>query len=337
MMDATAKVLDQDLTGRAENARNHLVMVSACVLLVSLLAFLLSTIVSRQLLTQLGGEPSYASSVVRRIASGDFSVQVQTRSADRSSLLYSMKLMAEALSTGIGEINAVVSAMARGRFDQRVQADLQGDLLTLKDSINASVSDLGQTIEAINAVMGQVAHGKLAARISIATQGDLQLLKDSINLTLTGLSATIEEINSVMSAVARGQLTAKVEGQAEGDFEALKLNINASVASVAKALGQIAAQTRQVAVAAGQSSAAIGQISDGAQNQMHAITEVGQAIHNTMSTMEGMNRDSSQAIDKSRDAIQIVHQGQEKMHTMVGVVNRIAQSSEKNHEDHRCH
>jgi methyl-accepting chemotaxis protein len=329
MMDATAKVLDQDLTGRAANARNHLLLVSACVVLVSLVAFLFSMVVSRQLLAQLGGEPAYATSVVRRIASGDFSVQVQTRNSDRSSLLYSMKLMAEALSTGIGEINAVVSAMARGEFDQRVKADLKGDLQTLKDSINAGVSDLGQTIDAINSVMGQVAHGKLSARISTDAQGDLQRLKDSINLTLTGLSATISEINDVMSSVAQGQLTAKVNGHAEGDFDTLKSNINASIASVAKALAQIAAQTRQVAVAAGQSSAAIGQISDGAQNQMHAITQVGQAIHSTMSTMQGMNHDSAQAIDKSRDAIQIVQQGQDKMETMIGVVSRIAQSSEK--------
>jgi methyl-accepting chemotaxis protein len=329
MMAATAKELDQDLTGRASRARTHLVVVSACVVLVSLVAFLFSMVVSRQLLAQLGGEPAYATSVVRRIASGDFSVQVQTRQADRSSLLYSMKLMAETLSTGIGEINAVVSAMARGQFDQRVQADLKGDLQLLKDSINASVSDLGQTIEAINVVMGQVAHGALTARISTAAQGDLQRLKDSINLTLTGLSSTISEINDVMSMVAQGQLTARVKGVAEGDFDALKSNINASVASVAKALAQIAAQTRQVAVAAGQSSAAIAQISDGAQNQMHAITQVGKAIHSTMSTMQGMNHDSAQAIDKSRDAIQIVQQGQDKMETMVGVVSRIAQSSEK--------
>ena len=329
MMKATAQVLDQDLTGRASNARNHLIFVSACVVLVSLVAFLFSMVVSRQLLAQLGGEPAYATSVVRRIANGDFSVQVETSKSDRSSLLYSMKLMAETLSTGIGEINSVVSAMARGQFDQRVRAELKGDLQTLKDSINAGVSDLGQTIEAINVVMGQVAHGSLSARISIPAQGDLQRLKDSINLTLTGLSATISEISDVMAMVAQGQLTAKVQSAAEGDFNKLKLNINESIASVAKALAQIAAQTRQVAVAAGQSSAAIGQISDGAQNQMHAITQVGQAIHSTIATMQGMNKDSTQAIDKSRDAILIVQQGQEKMETMVGVVGRIAQSSEK--------
>lgn len=329
MMDATAKVLDENLIGRAANAREHLMVVSTCVVVMSLIAFLLSMALSRHLLDELGGEPSYASSVVRRIASGDFSVQVQTRDSDRSSLLYSMKLMTQALSEGIGEINATVSAMARGQFDQRVRADLKGDLQTLKDSINASVSDLGQTIEAINIVMNQVAHGVLTARISIAAQGDLLSLKDSINLTLSGLSENIREINQVMSSVAQGQLTAKVTGNVEGDFDVLKQNINQSVASVAKAIAQIAGQTRQVAVAASQSSAAIGQISDGAQNQMIAITQVGSAIHNTMASMQEMTLDSAQAIDKSRDAVLIVRQGQDKMSQMIGVVNRIAQSSEK--------
>ena len=329
MMAANVKVLDENLSGRAANAKQHLVIVSTCVVVMSLIAFVLSMALSRHLLDQLGGEPSYATSVVRRIASGDFSVQVQTRDSDRSSLLYSMKLMTQTLSEGIGEINTTVSAMARGQFDQRVRADLKGDLQTLKDSINASVSDLGQTIEAINIVMNQVAHGVLSARISIAAQGDLLSLKDSINLTLSGLSENIREINQVMSLVAQGQLTAKVTGNVEGDFNVLKQNINQSVASVAKAIAQIAGQTRQVAVAASQSSAAIGQISDGAQNQMSAITQVGSAIQNTMASMQNMTLDSAQAIDKSRDAVLIVRQGQDKMTQMIGVVNRIAQSSEK--------
>jgi len=329
MMNASAKVLDEALTNRNVNARNHLALVSTCVVVMSLVAFLLSMAVSRHLLAQLGGEPAYASTVVRRIASGDFSVKVQTRNADRTSLLYSMKLMAESLSEGISEINATVSAMARGQFDQRVRADLKGELQTLKDSVNSSVSDLGQTIEAINKVMGQVAHGVLTARISIQAQGDLQRLKDNVNLTLAGLSENIREINDVMASVAQGKLTTQVNGVAEGEFGVLKQNINNSVSSVAKALGQISTQTRQVAVAAGQSSQAIAQISDGAQNQMHAITQVGKAIHSTLASMQDMTLDSTQAIEKSRDAVQIIRQGQDKMQLMVGVVNRIAQSSEK--------
>ena len=329
MMMATSKVLDECLTNRNSNARNHLILVSSCVILMSLVAFFLSFMVSRHLLDQLGGEPGYATSVVSRIASGDFSVKVKTQASDRTSLLYSMKLMTESLSEGISEINATVSAMARGQFDQRVRADLKGELLTLKDSINASVSDLGQTIEAINLVMAQVTHGVLTARISTTAQGDLARLKDNINLTLSGLSNNIREINDVMASVSQGKLTTKVTGNAEGDFNELKQNINNSLSSVGRALAQITSQTRQVAVAAGQSSQAIGQISDGAQNQMHAITQVGKAIHTTLHSMQDMTVDSAQAIEKSRDAVQIIRQGQDKMQQMVGVVNRIAQSSEK--------
>jgi len=133
----------------------------------------------------------------------------------------------------------------------------------------------------------------------------------------------------VMASVSQGKLTTKVTGDAEGDFDELKQNINNSLSSVGRALAQITSQTRQVAVAAGQSSQAIGQISDGAQNQMHAITQVGKAIHTTLHSMQDMTVDSAQAIEKSRDAVQIIRQGQDKMQQMVGVVNRIAQSSEK--------
>ena len=329
LIASTGQVLEQLFIDRATRAREHLTVVAGSVLALCLLAFWLSWMVSRHLVAELGGEPAYASEVVKRIAAGDFSVRVQTSDKDRSSLLHAMKLMTESLSSGIGEINQTLAAMAAGRFDQRVQTELSGELKTLKDNINATVSDLGKTLDAVNQAMARVVQGDLSARIQSATQGDLLRLKDNINTMLDGLSSTIREISGVMAAVAQGQLTAQVTGQARGDFDALKHDVNQSVTSMARALSQISAQTRQVAAAAGQSSAAIGQISDGAVGQMQAVGQVSRAIEANLASMQEMIRDSGHAIEQSREAVRLILEGRQKMDQMIAVIDRVAQTSEK--------
>ena len=55
---------------------------------------------------QLGGEPKYAVEVVGSVASGDLTVDVRTRSADRASLLYSIKQMQQKLTGALGRVKA---------------------------------------------------------------------------------------------------------------------------------------------------------------------------------------------------------------------------------------
>jgi methyl-accepting chemotaxis protein len=79
----------------------------ALALLVAIGLFILSGI-----LRQLGGDPSYASEIVRRVADGDLSAEVQLKAGDTTSLLAAMKSMIDKLSQVVEEVNSGAEALA---------------------------------------------------------------------------------------------------------------------------------------------------------------------------------------------------------------------------------
>ena len=68
------------------------------------LAIVVSLLLARSITRQLGGEPSYAVEVVKRIAAGDLTRPVVTRTHDTISLLAGMKDMQDTLGNVIGTI-----------------------------------------------------------------------------------------------------------------------------------------------------------------------------------------------------------------------------------------
>lgn len=87
--------------------------------------------------------------------------------------------------------------------------------------------------------------------------------------------------------------------------------------------------THQVATAANEFSGAIGQISDGAQNQRHAMNQVAAALRQTTTAVMDVTRNTEEASAKSRIAMDLVQDGQQKMGAMIEVVNNIAANSQK--------
>jgi len=79
----------------------------ALALLIAIGLFILSGI-----LRQLGGDPSYAAEIVRKVADGDLSAEVDLKPGDTTSLLAGMKSMIDKLSQVVEEVNSGAEALA---------------------------------------------------------------------------------------------------------------------------------------------------------------------------------------------------------------------------------
>eukprot|EP01032_Pedospumella_encystans_P027644 gene27644-31235_t len=77
-----------------------------------LLGVLLSWVLIRSLLRQLGGEPGYAAQIVGEVANGNLAVDIRVRDGDRSSLLYSMKQMVDKLAQVVAEVTNGAQVLA---------------------------------------------------------------------------------------------------------------------------------------------------------------------------------------------------------------------------------
>ena len=94
---------------RSEGAVVTILVVSLTSIVVALA---LGWLITRSLLSQLGGEPGYAAAITDRIAAGDLTVNVALRAGDRSSLLFSIASMRDRLAAIVGEVRNTTDAVA---------------------------------------------------------------------------------------------------------------------------------------------------------------------------------------------------------------------------------
>lgn len=259
--------------------------------------------------------------------SSDFSRRLGIESQDevgQTAMAFNQLMSAQQLA--IGEVNAVVEAIAAGDFNKRVNADLKGDLGIMKAAVNASAQSVDSTMQALQEVMHALSNGNFSKRMSSEVQGELRTAVDS---AMQAMETLLSDVGTVMNGVAQGDLRGRIQAQGRGDLATLKDNINHSLEALGNSMVAINSNTRQVAAAANETSQAINQISDGAQNQMHAISQLANAVRETAVSVTDVSRNTETASARSQESMAIVRAGKDKMSLMVEVVNGIAANSEK--------
>jgi methyl-accepting chemotaxis protein len=166
------------------------------------LAVVAAWVVTRSLINQLGGEPSYAAEVLQKVAGGDLSVSVALRKNDASSMLYAVSNMIEKLKQVIAGQQRVVEAANRGDFKERVElAGLAGFQKELGEGLNNLVQTTGSSIDDVVRVQKALCEGDLTQTIDKSYQGAYGELKEYANGTVLKLSAVISEVNSAADAL----------------------------------------------------------------------------------------------------------------------------------------
>jgi methyl-accepting chemotaxis protein len=102
----------------------------------TLLAAGIGLLITRNLLKVLGGEPAYAADVMRKVAVGDFTVDVAVHANDKSSLLYTTRQMVQSAGDSINDVVRVMGAMASGDLTQTITKSYTGSFAEMKDYVN---------------------------------------------------------------------------------------------------------------------------------------------------------------------------------------------------------
>lgn len=268
-------------------------------------------------------------------SSSNYSMRVDIDTSDEIGQMgRAFNAMLEAQHKAIGEVSTVVKAIADGDFSGRVQAELKGDLLTMKQAINASADSIQTTMDGINQVMHSLYNGQFntsntSNTRSAEVKGAFRQVMDQALQAMQALQSMLGDVGRVMNGVAQGNLTMRVQSEGRGELETLRHNLNRSLDALGKAMKVINQNTNQVATAASEFSGAIGQISDGAQNQKHAMNQVAAALRQSTTAVLDVTRNTEEASAKSRIAMDLVQDGQQKMGAMIEVVNSIAANSQK--------
>jgi methyl-accepting chemotaxis protein len=269
-----AKRTNEAATAGVAQARTIMLsVVAASVILAVALGLMVTRIIGRQI----GGEPDYAAEVLRKVADGDLSGEVQTRAGDDSSMLYAVKQMVARLQQVIAGQRGVVEAANRGNFDARVDlTGLRGFQAEMGEGLNQLVTTTGTSIQDVVRVMGAMSQGDLRQTIDKPYQGAFGEMKEYVNNTVDKLSEVVGEVNSGAESLA---------GASE--------EVSATAQALSQAASEQAAGVEETSASLEQMTASIAQntenakITDGmATKSATEAAEGGEAVKSTVSAMK---------------------------------------------------
>ena len=244
----------------------------------------------------LGTELERVSRVVGK--EGKLSQRVSFKGTDQvwGDCIESVNSLIEDLVRPSNEMQRVIGAVADGDLSKKVSADVQGEMLELKNTINDMVDQLNGFISEVTRVAREVGtEGKLgqAAAYTIEVGGVWKELTDNVNLMAGNLTGQVRDIAEVTTAVANGDLSKKITADVRGEFLELKNTVNAMVDQLNRFAGEVTRVAREVGVEGklgGQAQSQevagvwkdltddVNQLAANLTNQVRAIAEVATAV-----------------------------------------------------------
>ena len=143
----------------------------------------------------------------------------------------SVNNMAGNLTAQVRNIADVTTAVAKGDLSRKIEVDVKGEILELKNTINTMVDQLNSFASEVTRVAVEVgSEGKLGGQAKVKGVGGVwKDLTDSVNQMASNLTGQVRNIAEVTTAVAKGDLSRKITVDVKGEILELKNTINTMV------------------------------------------------------------------------------------------------------------
>jgi HAMP domain-containing protein/signal transduction histidine kinase/DNA-binding response OmpR family regulator len=143
----------------------------------------------------------------------------------------SVNIMAGNLTSQVRNIAEVTIAVQTGDLSRKIDVDVKGEILELKNTINTMVEQLRSFASEVTRVAREVgSEGKLGGQAAVKDVGGVwKDLTDSVNGMASNLTGQVRNIAEVTTAVAKGDLSRKITVDVKGEILELKDTINTMV------------------------------------------------------------------------------------------------------------
>jgi signal transduction histidine kinase/CheY-like chemotaxis protein/HAMP domain-containing protein len=151
-----------------------------------------------------------------------------------------VNLMAGNLTGQVRDIAEVTTAVANGDLSKKITADVRGEFLELKNTVNAMVDQLNRFAGEVTRVAREVGvEGKLGGQAqSEEVAGVWKDLTDDVNQLAANLTDQVRAIAEVATAVTEGDLTRQVSVEASGEVAVLKDKLNEMIRNLRETMRQ---------------------------------------------------------------------------------------------------
>ena len=160
----------------------------------------------------------------------------------------SVNRMASNLTGQVRNIAEVTTAVAKGDLSRKITADVKGEMLELKNTINTMVDQLNSFGSEVTRVAREVgSEGQLGGQANVpGVGGTWKDLTDSVNKMADNLTSQVRNVAEVTTAVAKGDLSRKITVDAKGEMLELKNTINTMVDQLNSFSSEVTRVAREV-------------------------------------------------------------------------------------------
>ena len=160
----------------------------------------------------------------------------------------SVNKMASNLTSQVRNIAEVTTAVANGDLSRKIEVDVKGEILELKNTINTMVEQLRAFASEVTRVAREGGtEGKLGGQAHVpGVGGTWKDLTDSVNQKAGNLTAQVRNIAEVAIAVANGDMSKKITVDVRGEILQLKETLNTMVDQLRAFASEVTRVAREV-------------------------------------------------------------------------------------------
>jgi len=327
LLSGEADKTKQQLAAESRSQQLQIVIVAVVAILVMLV---ISFLIARNLLKQLGGEPAYAVEVMHRVAEGDLSDEVVVAAKDESSLLYAIRksneslvriidevrTAADALMNAAGQVSSTAQSLSQSSSEQAASVEeTTASIEQMTASINQNSENANVTDKIAGKAAQQAVDGSQAVRDTVDA---MKQIADKIGIVddiayqtnLLALNAAIEAARAgdagkgfavvaaeVRKLAERSQVAAQEISQVAGSSVSLSEKAGHLLDEMVPSIKKTSDLVQEIAATSHEQSSGVGQI-NGAMGQLNKATQMNaSASEELAATAEEMNGQAAQLQD----------------------------------------
>ncbi|MDA3807258.1 MAG: methyl-accepting chemotaxis protein [Thiomicrorhabdus sp.] len=222
----------------------------------------------------------------------DDSVQLAGKFTD---VLFDLDRSAIRMKENVASIADTLNSLAHGNFSVRSEADVRGDFIPLKESLNITLSDLERFVDEVALVQSAISEGDLTHSVNGVYKGKMAVLKDSINSSVKNTAVMVAKVEAITASVVLG-----VEEMDRGNNDiSLRIQQQASAleqtsASMEEMTSSVRQNAENAILANQKTTDAQAQLTKGletmeqALSSMSSMSTAGQKINDIISIIDGI-------------------------------------------------